>query len=201
MKKARLLRCEVYSFDTLRAISKCNSWTFSTTPKPLIFCLPDRSRADSCFCPKKAYRALSAKARLTPKPYFYGRAASFGYVVANTANTIVRRSHMTTHLILLPGYAAHGRKLPCFSKSSKDNDKNAAVHRSHLTTRLIQLPGHTTSGKKLSCLLKSSENNDKNTDVRRSHSTTRLVPQNVRLSLLFIVEALDPQLEACFFMR
>lgn len=55
----------------------------------------------------------------------------------NDKNATVRRSHLTTHLVLLPEYTTRDRKLPCFSKSSEDNDKNATVRRSHLTTRLV----------------------------------------------------------------
>jgi len=52
----------------------------------------------------------------------------------NDMYTVVRRSHPTTRLMLLSGYATHGRRMPCFLKSPVDNDMYAAVRRSHLTT-------------------------------------------------------------------
>jgi len=61
---------------------------------------------------------------------------------------VVRRSHLTTCLVLLVGYDTHSRKMLCFFKSFVDNDIYAVVRRSHLTTRLIPLPGYTTQGRK-----------------------------------------------------
>ena len=55
----------------------------------------------------------------------------------NDMYAVVRRSHLTTRLIPLPGYAKRGRRIPCFFKSLGDNNMYAVVRRSHLTTRLI----------------------------------------------------------------
>jgi hypothetical protein len=60
----------------------------------------------------------------------------------------VRRSHLTTRLTPLPGYAPRGIKSPCMLKSLGDKDMYAAVRRSHLTTRLIPLPGYATHGRR-----------------------------------------------------
>ena len=53
----------------------------------------------------------------------------------------VRRSHLTTRLIPLPGYSPRGIKSPCILKSLGDDDMYAAFRCSHPTTRLIPLPG------------------------------------------------------------
>ena len=67
----------------------------------------------------------------------------------NDMYAVVRRSHPTTRLILLPGYTTHGIKLPFFLKFVVDNDMNAIVRRSHPTTHLVLLPRHATHKKTL----------------------------------------------------
>jgi len=119
--------------------------------KPLIFCLPDCSETGVCFCPHADYRTLLEKACFISKSYLHERNASFGYLVADANYTAVRRNHLTTRLISLPGYTTHGRKSPCIFKSIGDNDMYTAVRRSHLTTRLLLLSGYVTHGRRIHC--------------------------------------------------
>jgi len=136
---------QFYTFSALRTNRTNNI-------KPLIFCLPDCSGTGACFCPHADYRTLPAKACFILKPYLYKHDASCGYLVADANYTAVRRSHLTTRLILLPAYTARGRRMLCFFKSFVDNNMYAVVRRSHLTTHLILLPAYTAHGRKSPCI-------------------------------------------------
>jgi len=67
-------------------------------------------------------------------------------------NATVRRSHLTTRIIPLPGYTKCGRRILCFFRSFGDNNMYDVVRRSHLTTHLIPLPGYAAHGRKSPCI-------------------------------------------------